>query len=269
MKSDNLAKYGLDFQIKTICGLVSDKSFIERIYDIIDADSFESSAHQWIVKEIVSYFLTYKELPTLTTFKVKINELHDAHTKSEIIDQLRLVYQKITDSDLKFIKEQYLEFCKNQKLKSAILESVDHLQNGEYEKIKSVVDEAMKAGMERNIGHNYMEEVDTRMSMMSRSCTRTNWAEIDTILDGGLAPGELGIIAAPAGIGKCVGPNTIINIQYHEIGVEITGNSGKTTLWISPMEKYMIDDKVLYGWQVENVFYELEKLKATSQPGVE
>jgi replicative DNA helicase len=60
----------------------------------------------------------------------------------------------------------------------------------------------MKAGMERNIGHDYTEDVEKRMSVMSRNCVKTNWVEIDTIMDGGLAAGELGIITACAGSGK-------------------------------------------------------------------
>jgi hypothetical protein len=81
-------------------------------------------------------------------------------------------------------------------------------------------------------------------------------------MDGGLAGGELGIITACAGSGKCVGPNTEIEIEYYEFGIEINGNSGNQyTLWINPFEKYKLDDKELYGWQIENIFFELENLK--------
>jgi len=184
---DNLKKFGTEFQTKCISALVSDKSFIERISDILEPQSFETDAHQFIVKETVSYFLQYKELPTLAVFKVKVDSIDNELLKKTVVDQLRLVYQKITDSDLKFIKEQFLEFCKNQKLKNAIMESVDHLKNGQYDKIKHVVDVAMKAGMERNIGHEYEVDVEKRMSMMARKTVKTNWTEVDTVMDGGLA----------------------------------------------------------------------------------
>mgnify|MGYP007048892516 CR=1 FL=1 len=43
---------------------------------------------------------------------------------------------------------------KNQALKNAIVQSVDILESsGDYEQIKQLVDEAMKAGIEKNIGH--------------------------------------------------------------------------------------------------------------------
>jgi replicative DNA helicase len=199
---DNLKKFGSEFQIKCISGILSDKSFLERLSDIIDPTSFESDAHQWIVKQTVAYFMQYKDLPTLNVFKIKVDSIENSVLKEAIVSQLRNVYQKITDSDLKFVKEQYLEFCKSQKLKNAIIDSVEHLKTGNYEQVKALVDSAMKAGMERNIGHDYMTEVDKRMSVMARNTVKTNWTEVDTIMDGGLAGGELGIITACAGSGK-------------------------------------------------------------------
>jgi len=181
---------------------VSDKTFIERISDILEPDSFETDAHKFIVKETISYFLQYKDLPTLAVFKVKVDGIENDLLKQSVVEQLRLVYQKISDTDLKYIKEQFLEFCKNQKIKNAIMESVDHLKSGQYDKIKHVVDIAMKAGMERNIGHEYMVDIEQRMSQMARKTVKTNWTEIDTLMDGGLAGGELGIITACAGSGK-------------------------------------------------------------------
>ena len=199
---DSLIKYGRDFQLKCISCLISDRSFIERINDIIEVDFFESDANKWILKESLAYFNEYKDLPTLTVFKIKIDSVSDDVLKKSIVDNLKLIYQKVNDNDLKFVKEQFLEFCKNQKLKNAIIESADLLEIGQYDKIKHVVDQAMKAGMERNIGHDYTEDVEKRMSVMSRNCVKTNWTEVDTIMDGGLAGGELGIITACAGSGK-------------------------------------------------------------------
>ena len=199
---DNLKKFGAEFQIKCISSILSDKSFLERLSDIIDPTSFENELHQWIVKETVSYFLQYKDLPTMNVFKIKVDAIQHEDTKIGLINELRKVYLKISDSDIKFVKEQFLEFCKNQKLKSAIVESIDLLKLGKHEQVKSLVDNALKAGMERNIGHDYSTDIEKRMSVMARNTIKTNWTEIDSIMDGGLAAGELGIITACAGSGK-------------------------------------------------------------------
>ena len=58
---DNLKKFGPEFQLKCISGLIGDKSFMERISDIVDPLSFETDAHQWIVKTTLKYFLQYKK----------------------------------------------------------------------------------------------------------------------------------------------------------------------------------------------------------------
>jgi replicative DNA helicase len=258
---DQLKKFGNEFQIKCISSLLSDKSFLERISDIVDPTSYETDAHQWIVKTILSYFMKYKDLPTLNVFKIQVDTIDSELLKRAVTDQLRVVYQKISDSDINFVKEQYLEFCKNQKMKGAILDSVDLIKNGQYDKISHIVQDALKAGMERNVGHTYMSDIDSRMSVMARNTLKTNWVEVDSVMDGGLAPGELGVITACAGAGKCVGPNTEIEIEYHEIGIEITGNSGKKyVMWINPLKKYEFDGNLLFGWQIENVIFELKKL---------
>jgi len=259
---DNLKKFGSDFQIKCISGLVSDRPFIERLADIVEEEFFENEAHRWIVKESITYFNEYRDLPSLNVFKVRLETVSNEALKASIVNNLKVVYQKMNDGDLTFIKEQFLEFCKNQRLKNAINEAVDLLVTGEYERIKSKIDEALKAGMERNIGHEYDVDIEKRMSMMARKTIKTNWVEVDTILDGGLAGGELGIVTACAGSGKCIGPNTEIEIEYHEFGIETTSSSGKVfVLWINPFEKYKIDETELFGWQVENIFYEIQKIK--------
>jgi replicative DNA helicase len=56
--------------------------------------------------------------------------------------------------------------------------------------------------MEKHIGHDYMKDIDLRMSEMARDAVKTNWDVIDDLLDGGLAKGELGFVVAPAGSGK-------------------------------------------------------------------
>lgn len=199
---DNLKRFGNEFQVKCIVALLTDKPFIERIFDILTSDYFESDASKWIVDQVKEYFIEYKAAPTQNVFKVKIDSITNDVLKRSIIDQLRSVYAHCNDTDIKFVKEQFLEFCCNQKMKNAILSSVDYLKLGQYDQIKNIVDEAMKAGMERNLGHEYFMDVDKRMSEMCRDTVKTNWEEIDILLDGGLAKGELGFIVAPAGSGK-------------------------------------------------------------------
>ena len=112
---DNLHKYGLEFQAKIIAAILSDRTFLERVIDIVDANAFENEAHQWLLKEIISYFLQYKELPSMQVFKIRVSTISNEVLKASVVDSLRSVYTKLSDNDLQFVREQFLEFCKNQK----------------------------------------------------------------------------------------------------------------------------------------------------------
>jgi replicative DNA helicase len=199
---DTLKKFGADFQNKCVAGLISDRAFLERISDILEADYFESDSAKWIVDKTKGYFYQYKSLPSMTVFKVYVDELANEVLKTSVIETLHSVYMKTNEPDLVFVKEQFLEFCQNQKMKAAILDSVDLLKLGQYEKIKFSVENALKAGMERNVGHDYMKDFEARMTEETRNCIPTGWGLIDELLNGGLGAGELGVVIGMAGGGK-------------------------------------------------------------------
>ena len=55
---------------------------------------------------------------------------------------------------------------------------------------------------ERNIGHEYIQHIEDRYSETARETVSTGWEVIDELTQGGLGGGELGVIVAPAGVGK-------------------------------------------------------------------
>lgn len=200
---NNLKKFGNTFQAKCLAALISDRSFLERIIDILSPDYFETDAHKWVVKLVTTYFPMYRNVPTMEVFHVEITKIQDPLMQMAVKEQVKAAYTQIgVAKDLTYIKEQFIEFCRNQKLKSAIWEAQALLKQGDYDGIQHVIHEASKAGMERNLGHEYLTEVDQRMSEMAREVIKTNWELVDQHLDGGLGKGELGFVVAPAGSGK-------------------------------------------------------------------
>jgi replicative DNA helicase len=200
----SLKEFGTEFQNKCITALLNDRAFLERIVDILSPDYFETSAQKWVVEKAVKYFLEFKDVPSPLTFTVEIKKIDEQMKllRQSIADLLTVVYGHASDSDLKYVKGQFLEFCRNRTLASAILKSVDDLKVGNYDSIKSRVDTALRAGMERNLGHDYVVDIDKRMTQIARDCIKTDWELIDQLMDGGLGKGELGFVVAPAGSGK-------------------------------------------------------------------
>ena len=201
--TDRLQEFGHNFQIKSVVCLMTKPNFIEQIIDILDESHYDSDSLKWIVKKSKEYFNEYKKPITLDVFKVQVNEVENDVLKTTIVETLKEVYRYLEAPDLDFVQDKSLDFFKNQTLKNAIIKSVDILESkGDYEQIKNIIDDAMKAGTERNIGHEYVEDIEYRYSEMARSTIETPWDVINDLTQGGLASGELGVIVAPAGVGK-------------------------------------------------------------------
>ncbi len=199
---DSLNQYGKTFQIKAIAAMFVDRSFLQQIADIIRPDYFDSESNIWILEVVLSHFSQYKSPPTKDVLQVRITDVSDEVLKTAILEHLKDVFRYMESDDLDFVKHEILKFCKNQEIKHAIQESVQLLQNGNYDAIKTKIDAAMKAGADTDIGHEYKKSVASRYNEASRHTVTTGWDVIDDLMDGGLAPGELGVVMAPAGIGK-------------------------------------------------------------------
>ncbi len=214
MENEKLTRFGSSFQSKVISSLITKKTFLQTISDILQQEYFDSDANKWLVKNIIDYFYEFRTSPTLEVLKVKINDVEDEVLNTSIVDKLKDAWNFRESTDLEFVQKETIKFCKNQKLKNAIIDSVVLLENQEYDEIKKKVDDAMRAGTERDIGHDYLVSLDERLSKSAREVVDSGWGEIDEIMDGGLGGGELGVIVAPAGIGKswalqCIGANNL------------------------------------------------------------
>lgn len=214
MSGDTLQRYGNSFQTKVLACLLKDRLFLQQISDILDPKFFSSDPAQWLVRTIVQYFNEYKDAPTLDVLKIKVGEIDVDILKTTVIDTLKDVMKQVDAEDLQYVKDQITNFCKNQKLKNAILSSVELLKEGKYDDIKNRIDDAMKAGVDKNIGHDYMQMIGDRFQENRRNTIETPWEVINEIMDGGLGKGELGIFVAPAGIGKSM---ALVNIAAHAV----------------------------------------------------
>lgn len=199
---DTLSKYGQSFQTKVISALLTDVKLIDTLYEIIHIKFFESEANKWIVEHILQYYNDYKSTPTVDVFKVEVSKIDDKATQKNIVEQLKQVFTTIDNTDLQYVKDEFSSFCINQNLKDAIIQSVDLLKAGSYDRIKELVDKAMKVGVETNLGTDYVLDYDERTSDESRETVSTDWDVINELMGGGLGPGELGVVVAPSGVGK-------------------------------------------------------------------
>ncbi len=200
---DTITEFGPLFQSKVLASLVKDGQFLGQSFDVLNPNFFDSESSKWICNKIVDYYVQYRKNPTLEYFRAELGELSKNQTlKEEVLAQLKESSQHSKDTDLAYVQDKFLEFAKNQALKNAILRSADMLERGKYGEIKLIIDQAMKAGTQKDVGLIWEEDFDARHLQDPRATVSTGWSVIDKQLDGGLAPGELGIVMAPSGAGK-------------------------------------------------------------------
>jgi len=256
--TNRLQEFGHNFQIKSIVCLMNKPNFIEQVIDILDESHYESESLKWIVKECKKYFNEYKKPITLDVFKVKVSEIDNDVMKTTVVETLKEVYRYFEAPDLEFIQDQVIDFFKNQTLKNAIIKSVEILeQKGDYEQIKNIIDGAMKAGSEKNIGHEYAEDIEIRYSESARSTVETPWDVINDLTQGGLGGGELGVIVAPAGIGK-----TWILCALGAGAMKRGTNVVHYTLELNESYVGMRYDSVLTGLANQNLKYHIDDVKS-------
>jgi len=201
MTLNNLSQYGIGFQIKVLSSLLTHKEFLLNIQDVLSEEYFDNQAHKWVIKQILDYFQKYHTCPSMDVLKVELKKIDNEVLQVSIKEQLREAY-KASDEDLKYVEEEFSNFCKNQQLKKALLTSVDFLNAGDYDSIRTMIDNALKAGQDKNMGHEYNKDVESRYREDHRTIVPTPWESINELLQGGLGNGDFGLIFGNPGGGK-------------------------------------------------------------------
>jgi replicative DNA helicase len=201
MTLSTLAQYGTHFQTKVLSSLLTHKEFLVNIHDIISEEYFDNSAHKWIISEILKYYEKYHTVPSMDILKVEVKKLENEVLQVSVKEQLKEAY-KASDEDLAYIEEEFSNFCKNQQLKKALLTSVDLLKAGDYDSIRGLVDNALKAGGDKNLGLEYNKDIETRYREEHRITIPTPWDMFNNLMQGGLGSGDFGLIFGNPGGGK-------------------------------------------------------------------
>ena len=207
MKEENLSfsEFGKPFQEKLAFTILEDSQFANQIGEVIDYNFFELKYLRVFVKNIYNYKEKYGKYPSKSIFEI-ILRTDLSKEPDHLAKQVRSYYAQFVTSgntvDTEYVKNNAIEFCKKQKLKEAMIKSVELLKSSSFEEIRSLVDNAIKLGNNPDIGYLYDEHFEQRYEIKTRETVSTGWSVIDGMTRGGLAAGELGVVIAPTGAGK-------------------------------------------------------------------
>ena len=187
----------------------SSQPFLVQVLPMVKSDYFEFPSHQKMYQVIKGHYEKYNQLPG---DDVLIEQVKEAKSSNELLSDYKEELSSINSLDTSAISSEdyYLdlvdEFAKEQSLKEAILNSVEHLKQKNFSAISEEVREALLVGRQQDLGVDYFDDVQSRWDRLNNEKTsndfRTPFASLNEALDGGLARKELAMVVAPPGVGK-------------------------------------------------------------------
>ena len=200
----NFGRYGKAFQEGLVQLIFQDRPFADQITEVLDANFIELEYLRVFLQKMLQFRHRYNKHPSvdamLTIIKTELDE-EDEVIQEKVQDYFNRMHKReLTDID--YIKEVSLDFCRKQNLKEAMMTSVGLLQNCSFDEISKVINDALKLGSENNFGYDYMADFEERFTPKFRNPITTGWNDIDAITGGGIGKSELGVVIAPTGAGK-------------------------------------------------------------------
>jgi replicative DNA helicase len=201
----DFGRYGKSFQEGLVQLIFEDRPFADQITEVLDVEFLELEYLRTFVAKIVHYRTKYGKHPStnamISILRTELDRESEV-TQQQVRDYFARVHTNEIADDIDYIKETSLDFCRKQKLKEAMMKSVNLLQTCSFDEISKVINDALKLGSENNFGHDFIADFEERYKPKFRLPVTTGWTEIDTITSGGLGRNELGVVIAPTGAGK-------------------------------------------------------------------
>lgn len=244
-------KYDFDvpFQGKIVALSLRDTKFMQGADSLVKPDYFESPIDGMLVSLANRYFDRYKRAPgdlTIVTALLK----NDIVKKVIPREQAPLVAARVKElmksdiSDREYVVDEVATFARHQAVSAAILESVDHLDRREFDRISTSLKKALDVGAAADIpiyefGARISERTETRLDRkagkLPPSGISTGFPDIDKHLyHKGWGKRELSVLMGGAKAGKCVRRDTLV---FTEHGLCEIGDYVPETLGVDEFEK--------------------------------
>ena len=202
----SFSKFGKTFQ-EDLCHLMLvDRSFADQMFEVLDTNFLELKHLKVFTNKIKEYRKKYGVHPSPNIMHSILRTGLDDELDSVRL-RIREYYARSIASDrlpdsAEYIKDTALDFCKKQKLKEALIRSVELIKSSSFDEVSKVIDNALKLGSDNTLGYDYFVDFEQRFVKKARDPISTGWEDIDNISKGGLGKGELGVVVAPTGAGK-------------------------------------------------------------------
>ena len=184
--------------------ILDDRSFADQIEEVLDVNFLELNYLKLFLNKVFNYRKKYGVHPSRDIMKTILrSELDNENELTAKQTREFYVRSQVTNlTDIEYIKDTALDFCKKQNLKSAMVKSIALLQNSSFDEISQVINDSLKLGVDNEGGYDWKKDFEERFKPRFRNPATTGWDLVDNLCKGGLGQKELGVVIAPTGAGK-------------------------------------------------------------------
>ena len=141
MEERNFGYLGFSFQQSLIKAIIEDKKYGETIIDVLESKFFDNNSFRFIMENTKELYKNYNKIPDYNTLAQKIMAEGGNKDSSKIhVDTLEAI--KNNESQIEYVKDTALNFCKQQNLKRELKSVQSIIESGEFEaynKIEEII----------------------------------------------------------------------------------------------------------------------------------
>lgn len=189
--------------------LFDDEDYARKVIPFIKGEYFHDTSERKLFNYTREFIEKYNSLPTIEAIEISIqNDRNINENEFKNINEKLTQLDDSLDVNEKWLLEQTEKFCKDKAVYNAIMQSIQiidgddkqHTQDG----IPSILQEALSVCFDNNVGHDYIDNSDSRYEFYHRDEAKLPFdlEMFNKITNGGLPNKTLNVALAGTGVGK-------------------------------------------------------------------
>ena len=191
-----------------IKNLVSDDAYVRKVIPYIKPEYFNDYSDKILFDIINNFVITYGQTPTKEVLSIEVENRKDLNEDSYKELQVKIHDIDSTEVDSQWLLDSTEKWCKQRAVYLALLDSVK-IADGQDEKrtedaIPSILQEALAVSFDDHIGHDYIEDYESRYEYYHRNESKIPFdlSLFNKITKGGIPNKTLNVALAGTGVGK-------------------------------------------------------------------
>ena len=188
--------------------LVYDEEYCRQVLPFLNKRYFSDRRETIMFEEITKFFDQYNKPISPTELEIGIMSRKDMSSDDEKTFRDMLSEVKKPEVNHEWLMTETESFCKKKAVYNAILDSIGIIEgrdkNYQEDAIPSLLSDALGVSFDKHIGHNYLDDSDSRFEFYHRveEKIRFDIDMLNKITKGGLSKKTLNVILAGTGVGK-------------------------------------------------------------------